>query len=61
MSPETGAISRCKSNGRLTNRLALTTVESPRNSNVYPSGGELITAWAAMLVLAPGRFSMMTG
>src|SRR6516165_5774132 len=49
------------SNGKLTNRLALTTDERPCHSNVYPSGGELTTVCTAMLVEAPGRFSMMTG
>src|SRR5262245_28517019 len=59
--PATGAMSRWMSNGKLTNRLALTTDERPCHSNVYPSGGELTTACTAMLVEAPGRFSMTTG
>src|SRR5690349_14352999 len=54
-----GAIWRCRFEGGF--HTWLTMADAPRNSSVYPSGGELTTASTAMLVPAPGRFSMMTG
>src|SRR4051812_38095163 len=41
--------------------VTLAALELVRDSNVYPSGDALTTACTAMLVPAPGRFSMIIG
>src|SRR5262249_57292152 len=61
ISPETGAMSCSRLNGSWSNSVTLTAADAGTNSSVYPSGGELTTAWIEMLLLAPGLFSITTG
>src|SRR4051812_45588904 len=55
----TGSKSRRVSYGGLARKLMLIAFEAPPISIVVPSGAERITYSDAMLVIAPGRFSMM--
>ena len=61
MIPATGAVSRMKLKFSFVYNVALIAFTELARKSVYPSGAERTTASAAILLPAPGRFSMMNG
>ena len=59
MTPAIGTMSRIKLKLRLSWSVALIVFAAVTNNSVYPSGTASAAASAAILLPAPGRFSMM--